>query len=107
MTLIDLYDFPPIFYVKNNPHQLSLDTDWIFKNKYIYIYMKKRRKKSKYDEFIIKSTLNVSVEITFFRALEFVKSVVEIAIDVWWNNNTFHEFKVLKKDIRNVQRRLL
>ena len=23
-------DFPHIFYVKNNPHPLSLDTDWIF-----------------------------------------------------------------------------
>ena len=29
-TLIDLYDFPHIFYVKNNPHLLSLDTDCIF-----------------------------------------------------------------------------
>ena len=37
-TLIDLYDFHHIFYVKNNPHLLSLDTDWIFK-KYIYIYI--------------------------------------------------------------------
>ena len=35
-TLIDLYEFPHIFYVKNNPHLLSLDTDWIF-NIYIYI----------------------------------------------------------------------
>ena len=35
-TLIDLHDFPHIFYVKNNPHPLSLDADWIF---YIYIYM--------------------------------------------------------------------
>ena len=29
-TLIDLYDYLHIFYVKNNPHLLSLDTDWIF-----------------------------------------------------------------------------
>ena len=29
-TLIDLYDYPHIFYTKNNPHLLSLDTDWIF-----------------------------------------------------------------------------
>ena len=29
-TLIDLYDYPHIFYVKNNPHLLPLDTDWIF-----------------------------------------------------------------------------
>ena len=36
-TLIDLYDFPHIFYVKNNPHPLSLDTDWIFKKINIYI----------------------------------------------------------------------
>ena len=35
-TLIDLYDHPHIFYVKNNPHLLSLDTDWII---YIYIYI--------------------------------------------------------------------
>ena len=29
-------DYPHIFYVKNNPHLLSLDTDWII---YIYIYI--------------------------------------------------------------------
>ena len=28
--------YPHIFYVKNNPHLLSLDTDWII---YIYIYI--------------------------------------------------------------------
>ena len=29
-TLKDLYDFLHIFYVKNNPNPLSLDTDRIF-----------------------------------------------------------------------------
>ena len=38
-TLIVLYDYPHIFYVKNNPHLQSLDTDWIFRGMYIYIYM--------------------------------------------------------------------
>ena len=38
-TLIDLYVFPHIFYVKNNPHPLSLDTDWIYIYIYIYIYI--------------------------------------------------------------------
>ena len=39
-TLIDLYGFSHIFYIKNNPHLLSLDTDRIFqKYKHIYIYM--------------------------------------------------------------------
>ena len=32
-----LHALPHIFYVKNNPHLLSLDTDWIYI--YIYIYI--------------------------------------------------------------------
>ena len=45
-TLINLYDYPHIFYVKNNPHLLSLDTDWIFYI-YIYIYIYRERERER------------------------------------------------------------